>query len=82
MKQPSQEKSEIYHLNDKQFAVVHLTESGKFKVVIKNKEIVLFGEKPIISVEDDTSFEFDSFEEVEEYLLEIADEDYKSTFSG
>jgi hypothetical protein len=80
MRIPTKEKSEMYTLNDSEFGVVHVTDSGRFRVVIWPNEELLPGEKYRITIKDDDSFEFDTFEEVKEHLLEKADEDHKAQF--
>lgn len=80
MNLPTQDKSEIYYLTDSENSVVHVTDSGKFRVVIYPNEILLRGEKFKITIDNDGGFEFDTFEEVKEYLLEKADEAHRIQF--
>lgn len=80
MRVPTREKSEVYYLTQSEHGVVHLTDSGRFKVAIWPNETLLPNEKFRVTVRDDNSFEFDSIEEVKEYLLEMADEDHKDQF--
>lgn len=77
---PTKDKSEVYPLTDTDYGVVHVTDTGKFRVVIWPKEELLPGEKFKITIKDDESFDFDTFEEVKEYLLEKADDTHKAQF--
>ena len=80
MNLPTKDKSELYHLTDTEHSVVHVTDSGKYRVLIWPNEELLPGEKYKITIKDDDSFEFDTFEEVKEYLLEKADGPHKVQF--
>ena len=69
MKMPSKNKTELYPLTESDDGIVHITNSGKFKVEIIPCEKLLPGEKFRITIRDDDSFEFETFDEVKEYLL-------------
>lgn len=81
MKLPTKDKSELYPLTESTNGIVHVTDSGKFRVAIRpNEEILLPGEKFKITVRNDDYFEFETFEEVKNHLLENADEAHKAQF--
>lgn len=80
MKSPTKDKSELYPLTESEYGIVHVTDSGKFRVAVRPNEKLLPGEKFRITIKEDDSFEFDTFEEVKEYLLEKADEIHKAQF--
>lgn len=80
MKIPTKKKSELYRVSKTETAFVHVTDNGRYRVSIKKDKYVLEGEKPIIEVKDDMSFEFDTFEEVKKHLLENASEDFLHQF--
>ena len=80
MKIPTKEKSELYALTEDTSGVVHVTDSGKFRVAIKTNDYLLPGEKFKVTVRDDDYFEFDTFDEVVTHLLESADDTHKTHF--
>lgn len=80
MKVPTKEKSEMYKITHSEFGVVHVTDNDRFKVSIRPSEELCPDEKFKITIRDDDYFEFDTFEEVKEHLLEKAEETYKKQF--
>jgi hypothetical protein len=80
MKIPTKEKSELYPLTKSTSGIVHITDSGKFKVAIRPNDYLLPGEKIKVMVHDDDYFEFDTFEDVIAHLLESADKEHKTQF--
>ena len=54
MKLPTKDKSELYPLTETEHGVVHVTDSGKYRVVIWPNESLLRGEKFIITSKDDS----------------------------
>jgi len=80
MKLPTKDKSELYPLTKSTTGIVHVTDSGKFRVAIHPNDVLLPGEKFKITVRDDDYFEFETFEQVKDHLLENADEAHKAQF--
>jgi|GEM_PF-4386390 len=80
MNLPTKDKSELYPLTESTCTIVHITDSGKFRVAVRPNEKPLLGEKLRITIKGDDYFEFDTFEEVKEHLLENADESHKAQF--
>ena len=78
MRIPSKEKSELYTLTESTSGIVHITDSGKFRVAVRPNDHLLPGEKFKIAVHDDDYFEFDTFNDVMIYLLENADNAHKA----
>jgi hypothetical protein len=77
---PTEDKSELYTLTESTYGIVHVTDSGKFRVAVRPNEKSLLGEKFRITIKGDDYFEFDTFEEVKEHLIDNSDESHKAQF--
>ena len=77
MEIPTKDKSKMFRITDSDYCIVHVTENDKYRVAIRPYIDLAPNEKYSISINDDNSFEFETFEEVIGYILENANEEYK-----
>lgn len=83
MKIPSKGKTEMYDISDTEYASVELEEStNKFWLTIWRIEKPVEKDENMVKLRDSNALWFDTFEEVQEYLVDKAEGKYKDQFQA